>query len=165
MTTKTKKRLAAEDSNIPTLQQRREMIELVACDGLTAFADDPQGAVTYVLQAICVELLALSISVEQEVQPAMKVGGAMLGGLFGIDSTATDPVIVRMHQEAKRLRAHVARQIGLPVPGQTLYEDEEIAEERRVEQRKVNARLDAGIERLKGINAAEKAAKRKPRKA
>ena len=79
------------DERSPTLEERRELLALLAIDGL-AFADNfgdggteaKLDAVSFVLQAIATELAAVSIRLETEVDPALQALGAMVGGLFGI---------------------------------------------------------------------------------
>ena len=147
--TMTKKKTTTVD--VPTLQQRREMIELVAMDGLTAFGDldGQQAAITLVLQAICCELLTLSISVEQEITPTLNVVGALTGGLFGAESASTDETVLGLHNQAVRLRAHIARVIGLPVAGGTLAGDEAAAAARREAARPAQEGIDRMIKNLK----------------
>ena len=159
-----------DTTSIPTLEQRRELITLVAMDGLKglrANMDEPE-IVEAVLQALCVEVLYLAINVDQEIEPSMKVVGALVGGLFGaqqvlpallsVKETDDDDegdrafreMTVRLHEQGARLRAHIGRVIGLPSAGGTLAEDERVARETREARR---AERDADMASMQAITA------------
>jgi hypothetical protein len=93
-----------------TEQERRNTIQLVAVDGIGGIGKhaDRDEALDYVLRAICTELAAVSIKEEETTAPALRVMGAMVGGLFGIGNEATDDeMMVRLHERGSELQAAI----------------------------------------------------------
>jgi hypothetical protein len=165
-TTKPRAKREKKDDDGPSLEERREILMHVAVDGLEWCKDVPD-ALPYVLQCICLELCRTSITVEDELQPANLVMGALVGGLFGIGKTATDETILKLHQQAERLRYRIVSQIGLPPAGQTLADDIEDHLKRSAKSREVSARIDATLAETRkimdGMKPVKKPAPRKPK--
>jgi hypothetical protein len=91
--------------DVMSLETRRGLLELVAFgdfDNLT-LGDDKQTALSYVLQAIALELMATSIKLETETAPALAVVGAVIGGLLGIDNTSTEELMGRHARPSRRI--------------------------------------------------------------
>jgi hypothetical protein len=103
-----------------TPQERRDALTLVALDGISGIVGaDGEGpsrddVVDHVLMAICGELAAVSMQLEQETAPAVRVMGQWLGGMLGTGTTADDETTLAMYVRGAELRQHVKRMIGLP---------------------------------------------------
>jgi hypothetical protein len=99
------------DEEVASLrEERRIAIRLVAIDGLDSLNDavGSDEVLDHMLQAICIELAAVSIHAEETTAPALSVLGAMVGGLFGIGNEATDDeIMVKMHERGAELRAAI----------------------------------------------------------
>ena len=96
------------------LEIRRGLLELVAAgdfDNLD-IGDDKRTALSYVLQAMALELMATSIKLEHETAPALAVAGAALGGLLGIGNESDDELMVKMHAHTSSIREHITHTIG-----------------------------------------------------
>lgn len=98
-------------------QLRRDLLELIAFgdfDGLSGgIGDDKQTALSYVLQALALELMATSIKLETETAPALAVAGAVIGGLLGIGNTSPEKLMIAMHERAAGIREHIRHTIGI----------------------------------------------------
>lgn len=104
---------AASDDPI-TKEERRTAMVLVANDGISGLlgkGPELTEVLDYVLSAICIELAAVSIKAEEETAPALQATGAMLGGLFGMATTADDEVLVGLHAAGQRMRAEVLGEV------------------------------------------------------
>ncbi len=95
-------------------EQRRQLINLVAVDGIMPLlADnevDPIELISECLSAICLELVDVSIRAEQETGPALQATGAMLGGLFGMGTTSDDETMLGLYGAGVRMRQTIGYQ-------------------------------------------------------
>lgn len=104
-----------------TLEERRKALTTVAADGIEPLwkemreeeggLDEFIGLLDYVLRAVCVELVAVSIEAEDDTAPALRACGAMLGGLFGIETTDDDETMRGLFEAGRRLRSRIGERV------------------------------------------------------
>jgi hypothetical protein len=108
------------DTEVMSAEDRRNTLALVAVDGISgvvgANGDGPSrdDVVDHVLMAICGELAAVSMQLEQETAPAVLVMGQWLGGMLGLGTSADDEAALAMYVRGAELRHDLKRKIGLP---------------------------------------------------
>ena len=85
---------------VPTVKERRDLIELVAEHGAGAMEDvlpaDLGDWRDYMLQALACELADATV--------ALKALGAVVGGLVGLSTTSDDDIMRSLHDHAKAER-------------------------------------------------------------